>query len=127
MSNPTSEQIAKLPAWAREHIYTLSRERREAIRVLNDFQNSDIPSPFYFEKNASTGEEKGINFKRHYIQSHRVYIEHRGVKCEISAQSGGLSGVGVRLKWEHADSSSELAFIPDCHQSAFIVTKDDMR
>lgn len=127
MSNPTEDQIAKLPAWAREHIKEISRQREMAIRTLNEFMDNDKPSPFFFEDNPCTGENTGPSTKRHYIQAHTINVNWRGVQLRIDANDYGNSGHGIRLQWSGKHNAGEAALIPISFQYARIVSKDDMR
>src|SRR3954463_10623758 len=70
MNNPTAEQIAKLPAWAREHINHLARQRENVVQVLHAFTDRQTPSNIYFEKHVSTGH--GPVFQKYFLQTHAV-------------------------------------------------------
>jgi hypothetical protein len=78
MDTPTPEQIAKLPAWARETIKTLQRERDVAVRTLNEFRDNDTPSPFWYDASVSTGEERGPSYKRRFVQTGQLHVEYSG-------------------------------------------------
>jgi hypothetical protein len=131
MTKPTDEQIAKLPAWAREHINSLSRQREQAVKTLNEFCDTQTPTQFYIEDNPYTGENHGQAHKRHYIKAYSINVQWRNVWLRIAANDFGNLGEGIHLQWGGGDdkqySTEEVAFIPDSHQSARIVHKDDMR
>lgn len=69
---PTPEQVAKLPAWAKELLKHLQQERDLAVRTLNEFCDSQKESNIYVEECPCTGEATGPSFKRCYIQSDTV-------------------------------------------------------
>lgn len=127
MNKPTPEQIAKLPAWAREHINTLERQRSQAVTTLNEFVDRDTPSPFYFEDNPCTGEASGPSSKRRYVQAGTLVVCWRGVELRIYANDYGNSGKGIRLQWSAEHRTGEIAFIPESFQYARLIAKDDMR
>lgn len=79
MSNPTPEQIAKLPKWAQEHITSLTRERDSAVAVKNKMVDDQTPSPIYVNDWTSQPSVK------RYVQCkhNSLVIEHAGVKAEI--------------------------------------------
>lgn len=118
------EDISKLPKWAQEKIKTLERERENAIRQLNDYLDSQTKSPFYITDLVSTGEaERGPSYKTTYIQTNKMTIFHAGVLLDILLREGQID-----LSWGGDHSRlHEIAFIPSSHQSARLVSKENMR
>lgn len=124
--NPTTEQIAKLPKWAQEHIETISRERELAVRSLNQYCDESTPSPFSTFEYVCTGEIQGPSGKRRYIQAIAIEVEWRGVTLRIDANDYGNNGKGIRLQWGTKRNTEEVAFIPTSYQAARILTAGDM-
>lgn len=125
---PTPEQLAKLPKWALEHLKSLEMQREQAIRTLNEFVDDQTPSPFYYEENPCTGEQRGPIGKRKYIQAHNMEVVWRGVHLTISAHSYGNSGEGIALQWGgEGRHSGDIAMIPASHQRVRLVAWKDMR
>jgi hypothetical protein len=71
---PSDEQIKKLPAWARDYIKDLDRERFLAVRSLNTFLDSKTPSSVYTQSYECTGETVGPSIKINFLQTTRVYF-----------------------------------------------------
>ena len=118
-------KIEKLPKWAQEHIVTIERQRDKAIRQLNKFCDDQTESAIFVEDAPCTGEDgkRGPIFKKHYIQSDKVAIEHAGVGLEIICRDGYIG-----LQWcEENGNYKDIAFIPESYQSARLVSKENMR
>ena len=81
--NPTPEQIAKLPKWAQEHIVDLARQRAAAVQALNEATNRVQPAPFYFTDTVHTGEASGPSFKKFYVNTRRMSVEHAGIQLDV--------------------------------------------
>jgi len=78
----SDEQFNKLPKYAQEHIEELQRDRDLAIKKLNDFLDSQTPSPIYVDDMiAFSGGPKQI---RQYVHGQRVFFEKDGVTLEVS-------------------------------------------
>ena len=130
MDTPTPEQLAKLPKWAQDHINNTAGERNAAIRALNNFCEQSKESPFSFQEDPCTGEgTRGPVSKHVFIQAHSIRVRWRGVVLDVDAHDYGNTGVGIKLKWssETGGGHGEAALIPYCHQSARLVSKEDMR
>lgn len=131
MTNPTNDQIAKLPMWAKKMLHTIQAERDCAIRKLNDFCDNSKESPFYVETHLCLGEKKGPTMKRHFIQTDSITVKWRGVELDVSANDHGQHGPGIKLKWGGTSSfginRTDVAFVPMSYQSARIVSKRDLR
>lgn len=119
----TDERIKKLPGWAQELIADLERQRKEAIRALNQYVDDQTPSPFFIDELESTGEETGPSKKTRYIQTRKMKVEHAGVNLSILLRDGKID-----LQWGGAGRLSQpIAFIPRSFQSADLVAKENMR
>lgn len=102
MNKPTHEQIAKLPKWAREHIETLERDRDSAHRVLKQFTDKQLVSPFFYEEAVyNRAEYSGPKFVRRYIDTHRVSIKHQDVLVEIVLPNGVQGREGIEVNWRY--------------------------
>lgn len=53
--------VTRLPRWAQDYVKDLVRERENAVSILNEFQDDQMPSNVFFEKHACTGEVPGTN------------------------------------------------------------------
>lgn len=120
----TEEQLQKLPKWANELIRTLGRERGVAIQKLHQFIDTQSPSCFYHDDLTCTGEQQGPSIYKHFVQTCRIVVEHKGVRLEVVA----LDKDNITLRWDTPDrASSHVALIPISFQSAELVTKENMR
>lgn len=124
MNTPSQSQIAKLPLWAQEHIAVLERQRRSAIRALDNSLDAATPSAFFYNEFPCIGQDgPGPTKKTVYVQAPRqMHVVFDGVHLSIT-----LRDRGIDLNW--SDSSGllrEAAFIPTAHQSATIVSKERM-
>jgi len=121
--NPTPEQIQKLPKWAQDHIAFLDRRASEATKKVSDFLADQKPSAICVPEFTA-----GLNSVR-YIQASTVRFIHRGVELEVTIRDSNLSGTGIQLQWGEAGTShsGEVAFIPETHQRARLISKEDMR
>lgn len=128
MNEPTPEQLAKLPKWARDHISRLEYYRRQAVQALRKFQDEQKPSAFSTVDYLSLGEEPGHENVRRFIQTDSVQVEHRGVCLDVCIRDGGQNGPGIHLQWSAAPRCSmrEVAFIPRVHQTAVLKSVEDM-
>jgi hypothetical protein len=72
METPTSEQIGKLPKWARDYIRMLEIHGSQALKTLNEFQDNQKESQVFFTVHPCTGESKGPTVKKCFIQSNRI-------------------------------------------------------
>lgn len=108
MTQPTQEQIQKLPKWAQEYIRNLERQRESAINTLNSQVDDQTPSPFYYEDWICTGERAGPSTKRRYVQSHRLHVEHIGIHLSVL-----LTDSAIDLQWERPNHMmSQVAMVP---------------
>lgn len=114
--------IKKLPKWVQEHIQNLQRQRDVAVRELNNYIDSQTPSPFYVDGLVCTGEESGPSLKRRYIEGNKMSVNHDGVSLSIHLRDGHID-----LQWHSARSfTGDVAFIPSACQAARLVSKDNM-
>ena len=122
MNKPTTEQIAKLPKFAREEIATLQRQRDEAVRRLQEMTDNQTVSPFYCDHLDTT--EQPIKQRIVYFQSGiRMMVEHEGVRLQII-----LRDKEIDLQWSKPNHhTGDVCFRPTSHQSAALLTKENMR
>jgi hypothetical protein len=123
------EKIAKLPAWAREHIETLTRERAVAVREMTEFLDHQTKSSIFVETNGpkSTGELRPF-LERVYIQSDQITIEAHGVELRVMTKYGSTNDDSIVLQWGTPDCGiADVAFIPLSYQQARLITKKNMR
>ncbi len=115
MTQPTPEQLAKLPKWAQEHIRVSDMRLREAKEDL-DALRQNKESPFYYQPDISSGPKV-------FVPAYSIICEYKGVVVEISPRQ---SGNGISLQWS-AGGHNEAAFIPRSWQQAEIISKENMR
>lgn len=126
------EKIAKLPAWAREHIRSLERERNCAVRGLSEFLDKQTPSAIFVE--SMVGHDVGELLpggvvQKHYIQTHAIAIEHAGVRLRVGVYDNNAGRDCIHLQWESITgwAGVPVAFIPQSFQSAQLKAKENMR
>lgn len=122
MSKPTAGQIAKLPAWARDYIRTIERQRDAAARTMHGMIDSQTPSCFSSTELLCVGEER--TFTKRYFQTYKMEVLHRGVLLSVTC----LDGEDMRLQWGTPEYlCDQVAFVPGSFQQAHIVAKENMR
>lgn len=122
---PTPEQMAKLPRWAQEHINEITRQREVAIKALNEWTDAQTPAPFFFDDMQCTGEKTGPTDRRRYVQTHRMIVEHKGVRLDIALRQ---DGDGIDLQWDTPGRSCRMvACVPRTFQGMELVAKENMR
>ena len=115
------EKIKKLPKWAQEHINQIERERENSVRSLNEYIDNQTESPFSVSDLLC--EDKGVSFKKRYIQAYKMDVNHAGIHFQIITRDDELD-----ISWGTNDNSmNEVAFIPTSFQKAKIKTKENMR
>lgn len=72
-----------IPKKVEERIKDLERQRDIAVRALNDVVDGQTPSGIYVQRADCTGEKPGPTFRKVYIQTHTLEINHAGVKLHI--------------------------------------------
>ena len=123
MSDPTPEQLAKLPQWAQKHLADVKRQRDVAIRALDAYVDSQPPSPFYTEDLACTGEQSGPTIRKRYIQAHALCVDHDGVHLDII-----LRDKQIDLSWGRGRyKEGEVAAVPSSWQAMRLVAKENLR
>jgi len=122
--------ITKLPKWAQERIRDLERQRDVAVKTLNQFQDSQTPSPVFYREFVCTGETDGSSEKIGYIQASVIEFTHAGVflRVMLSREKDPSRDFGIELSWSNTDRhSAQVAFIPKSYQQAQLVAKENMR
>lgn len=122
-SNPTQEQIEKLPQWAQKHLADVKRQRDVAIRALDRYVAEQTPSPFYTEDLECTGETSGPTQRTRYIQARGISVDHAGVHLDILLRDGQIDLNWGAGRWKNG----EVAAIPSSWQALRLVAKDNMR
>ena len=72
MTDPTAEQIAKLPKWAQERIRELKRALDVSRLAMADMLDSQSPSLVWYEELVSDSTIGGPSIRRVYIQTDRI-------------------------------------------------------
>ena len=124
MSQPTSEQIAKLPKWAQEHIESLSREARTWKESALRFSKEQPESPFFME---TYNEE----MRKQFITSpsSSVSFKHAGVEGTIYLTCKGDSQrpFGVELTFHGDNQLQPVGIFPAYSNCLYLVAKENMR
>lgn len=122
MKDMSMRDISKLPKWVQEHIRDLKRQRETAINCLNDFVDSQTPSPIFYDDVICSGEETGPSWKRTNVQTNQITINHAGVELRIvlrdEAIDIGWGKIGNRI-------CSPVYFIPSAYQQAYLYAKEE--
>lgn len=126
MSEPTKEQIERLPKWAQDHIQRLTRLKDRAEKALQDATDEQTESPFM----VPNWETDTVRF----IQSRNrtMIVKHAGVKLEIflARENDGQRLYGIELRYEtHGPSSlayQSIGIFPRGISTIQLVHKDNM-
>lgn len=109
--------LSKLPKWAQEHIADLKRQRDHAIRDLDEHEDNQTPTPFFYETFCCDGKQgKAPTPRRYYFESHRhMTVEYMGVRLEII-----LRDRGIDLSWAASGKRVHevVPFVPTSYQAA---------
>lgn len=127
ITNPTPEQIAKLPKWAQRHISSLSRERVAAVEALKKATDNQTESNVWTWDFVNTGEKGGDAYVKTYFQCDRLEIEAAGVRLSID---GWYTNEEIRLSWRPAGEGhliGDICFIPTTYQQAKLVHPKNSR
>ena len=119
MSQPTPEQIERLPKWAQAHIKQLDRQRRDAISALEQFQDSDEPTMISYEQMRRLDGD--LQFFIRHIDTHEVTFTACGVTLVVTMPVDEMSR-GIKLSWgpEGSYGLGDLCFTPTAYQQARI-------
>ena len=116
MTEPTAEQIAKLPKWAKDYIYALRRASMEAARHAKAAEDRDTPSPVSYTELICDNPTGGPSWRKKYVQTHGVTVEHGGVavtvRCDSYAGYDGITIAAVNTDRLHSDG---VAYVPTSH------------
>ncbi len=125
MNIPTPDQIAKLPKWAQDYVKDLNRRMTTAEKELKEQLDSQTPSEFYIDDLLCIGDGSP-QFARKYVQTHKISVEHDGVKLDVLVR--GPEDPGIDISWGCSKRlMTEVALIPLSFQKMKIVPKDKMR
>lgn len=111
--------VSKLPKWAQDHIKDLQRERDIAVRALNEWTDTQTPSPIFVDELVSTGEERGPSTKRRYIEGRRVSFNWQGVWLDVLLRESAID-----LQWRTPDDMcgmEDVALIPRSYMQVWLV------
>ena len=89
------KKIAKLPKWAIEHFKTITMQRDAAVRALDNFENSNTESAFFFEDAVCDGVNRGPTNRRNYSQGYKIQFEHAGVGVSML-----LRDDSIEIAWD---------------------------
>ena len=121
---PTPEQIKKLPVWAQEHIKDLDRRMVLAERALNEYNDSQTPSEFYYEDYVCVGGGSPKYFRR-YLQTNKVTIVHEGVQVDVLVREHEPE---IEIGWSDPNRLvREVAMVPKSFQQIKIIHPSKIR
>jgi hypothetical protein len=114
-TDPTPEQIAKLPQWAQQYINKIDGERFQAVRALKRFEDKQTPSTAWYDEFMSIGEGKGGKGPT----THRFYIPATRLGFSVAKSANG-DPVEVWIYHNEEEQRLELTLPRDfCHMHAF--------
>ena len=118
MSQPTPEQIERLPKWAQIHIQDLDQQRRDVVHTLERFQDSDEPTMISYEQGLTIDGD--FRFFTRHIDAHRVQFISNGVALGVTLPDA--VGRGIELSWgpEGGHGLGDMCFTPTSYQQARI-------
>jgi hypothetical protein len=105
------DRIAKLPAWVREHIEMLERQREEAVRKLVHFTEEQKPQPFYVEDMVCLTKGAPQRMRR-YVHAYRLNFNHRGLTFSLTMRDDG-----VTLQYGQEGGLRDIMCQPTSYQS----------
>ena len=122
MNAPTSEQIAKLPKWAQDHIENLSRQRKAAVAELDEFvakhESGAVAVRLMTSDNDGGPTQRQVRFDAHWLE-----IQHEGIKLDITLAEGEL-----RLAYaDRGNRRDAVHFVPTSHQQFALRPIPEMR
>jgi hypothetical protein len=125
----TPEEITKLPKWAQEKVNSLSRERDVAVRELNEWLDTQTPSPVSVQEVLCIGEQRGPSFKTRYIQATDVKFSWKGVELDVRLRDGGnLHNKCIQIGWSGSQrASGHIAMMPVSFNCVELIAKENMR
>ena len=117
MNQPTPKQIERLPKWAQSHIKQLERQRRNVIRTLERFQDSDKPTRVSYEQGLQLDGE--FQFFTRHLDTHQVQFVCNGVSLVVTLPDDER---GIALSWgpEGGHGMGDMCFTPTSYQQARI-------
>jgi hypothetical protein len=125
----TPEEATKLPKWAQEKVKSLSRERDIAVRELNEYLDTQTPSPVMVEEHPCIGEARGPSYKTRYIQAKDVKFVWQGVELTVSLRERGPQpDTGIQLSWsDEKRGIAHVCMMPLSFNRVQLITKENMR
>lgn len=105
----------------REILETLQRQRDEAVRRLEEMTDNQNVSPFFKDEFDCTSSPP-VSRKVYYQAGTAMNVEHQGVLLRIH-----LRDREIDLQWDTPQRHGEICFRPTSHQSASLLTKENMR
>ena len=116
MTEPTAEQIAKLPKWAQEYIHALRRANMEAARYARASEDRDTPSPVSYTDLICDNPTGCPSWRKKYVQTHGVTVEHGGVAVTVRCDSyAGFDGVTIASVDVDRLCDNGVAYVPTGH------------
>ena len=118
-------RIDKLPKWAQEHIEAILRERGAAVRALQEFEDNQTPSSMFVTEYVSDGETRGATSRKHYVQGHRLEINHAGVSASIILypKNCQLGEEHISLSFDRGTLSEEAFMRPTSWNQIVLISR----
>lgn len=130
MDNPTPQQIAKLPFWAKRHMQNLENRRAEAECALQTALDRQTPSPFFVDEILMTSDSKEHRYIRTFFNpgGNRMTVQHEGVLLNITLPMGTQGRRGIELQWSDPRRQVlDIAMIPQSYQQVVLLPPGLMR
>lgn len=132
MSEPKTlaEKLAKLPAWAQEHIKTLQRERDVAVRELTEFLDNQKPSRVFTEHYIAPciGELRPSQERVYVHPDYAVVMEAHDIRVRLTNEHGSTNNESICLQWEDIGRKCrDVALVPLSYNMVRLITKARMR
>jgi len=124
------QKIAGLPAWAQEHIKTLSRERDIAVRELTEFLDKQTPSKVFTEHYLAPciGELRPAQERVYVHPDYAVVMEAHDIRVRITNEHGNTNNESIIVQWEDIGRKCrDVALVPVSYNMVRLVSKERMR
>lgn len=130
MTKTLDPRVAKLPAWAKELIESLARERNAAIRTLREFHDAQEETPISYSSNPCLGEdgERGPTCLRRFIDAHKIDFSWAGVDLTVYLQEeDSHHRTGIRITAGASRMADDVAIVACGRNEISISTPNFLR
>lgn len=121
MTNPTSEQIERLPKWAQDYIRKLLREQIAATKLvgqlLADQSQKPDEHPLVYTESIVPMNGRNQHVRRYFRPDWNVTFECNNVRLCVSL----IAKKGIELTFSNANRCSYAALVPMAANSVTII------